>query len=536
MPVEYIRRMNTRGIPMVITNMINVPRSNYNCYLQQMAENHSNGYFYTDAWTIRANKDCSNMFESMTTLKGINMVGFDFQNTTNMSGMFHRCFNLQTIEGIDNWNVSNVSDFSGMFRFCRNLSADLSSWNVSNANIMADMFGNGAMPFDLSSWDMSNVRHIDAMFYNANISGSLFAMNLSSCTLNHLFTVATTVNTFNNWNLNNCTGTSIFWGLNRDITVSNWNITNSDLDTGTDRLAHFLNVNIYNVNITNSNVIFGNLSNININGLNVVNGNFRFGVSNVATINANNMFIDDSNISNLCRYAYNLNSVNIHNFTATNSPNATYQMFRECFNLISVNLDSLNIRNTSLYFMFAHCNNLVSVNISNSYTENISDASGLFYNCKNLETVSGMTYMNYNRSSGTDFREMFVNCIKLNSNVLHDEILYWMYPANFKNISYMFAHCSNLTYLDFSGWDTYHATDFTGMFWNCNNLRKIWVPYNFVRNTDNQDPFSSSIIRTSTKCKVFLEGNFEHHNFDVQFSSSNWNMLYNSTYEQFLQA
>lgn len=87
----------------------------------------------------------------------IDCMAFLFQDST------RRDFN-----GIESWNVSNVTDMSYMFQNTKSFNQPLNSWNVSKVTDMNDMFA-GAKSFNqpLDSWDTSNVTDMARMFYNA---------------------------------------------------------------------------------------------------------------------------------------------------------------------------------------------------------------------------------------------------------------------------------------------------------------------------------------------------------------------------------
>ncbi|ENY53625.1 Hypothetical protein, DUF285 family [Metamycoplasma alkalescens 14918] len=71
------------------------------------------------------------------------------------------------IEGIENWDLSNIKSTFSMFSECH-IDQDLSDWNTSNVEDMSYMFEN-AVYFnqDLSNWDTSNVANMSYMFAGA---------------------------------------------------------------------------------------------------------------------------------------------------------------------------------------------------------------------------------------------------------------------------------------------------------------------------------------------------------------------------------
>ena len=71
-------------------------------------------------------------------------------------------------DGIESWDVSNVTDMSYMFCYARNFNADISGWNVSRVKNMRGMF-QFASSFnqDIGKWNVSNVENMASMFYDA---------------------------------------------------------------------------------------------------------------------------------------------------------------------------------------------------------------------------------------------------------------------------------------------------------------------------------------------------------------------------------
>ena len=64
-------------------------------------------------------KDMSFMFERCATLNYINLSGWNTKNVKSMRAMFESCTNLEEIDGIENWDLSNLKDISFMFNFCK---------------------------------------------------------------------------------------------------------------------------------------------------------------------------------------------------------------------------------------------------------------------------------------------------------------------------------------------------------------------------------------------------------------------------------
>ena len=87
---------------------------------------------------------------------------------TSCEKWFWEFYNLATIEGIENFNTSNVETMADMFRDCNSLkSLDLSSFDTRNVSNMGYMFYRcfGLTSLDLSSFDTRNVSNMGYMFY-----------------------------------------------------------------------------------------------------------------------------------------------------------------------------------------------------------------------------------------------------------------------------------------------------------------------------------------------------------------------------------
>ncbi|MCI7237947.1 BspA family leucine-rich repeat surface protein, partial [Campylobacter sp.] len=73
----------------------------------------------------------------------------DTSAITDMSSLFVKGYDeddciiinkRENFDGIELWNVSNVTNMSEMFSGCENFNQPLNSWNVSNVTDMSEMF------------------------------------------------------------------------------------------------------------------------------------------------------------------------------------------------------------------------------------------------------------------------------------------------------------------------------------------------------------------------------------------------------------
>ena len=99
----------------------------------------------------------------------------------NLEYMFQNCENLRIINGINEWDTSNVTNMSNMFYNCRSLeSLDLSSFKTSNVDNMWDMFSDceNLKELNLSSFE---IKENCCPNYMLNNCRKLHTLRLDNC-------------------------------------------------------------------------------------------------------------------------------------------------------------------------------------------------------------------------------------------------------------------------------------------------------------------------------------------------------------------
>ena len=85
-------------------------------------------------WKNNKATDMSSMFASDIALKTLDLSGFTTPAVQNMSSMFLKCTNLESITGLDNWDTTAATNMSSMFASATSLQKlDLSSFDTRNA-------------------------------------------------------------------------------------------------------------------------------------------------------------------------------------------------------------------------------------------------------------------------------------------------------------------------------------------------------------------------------------------------------------------
>ena len=114
---------------------------------------------------------------------------WDVSNVTDMANMFSGALNFN--QDISRWNVSNVADMTGMFHDAHSFNQYIGNWNVSNVTNMQGMFNNArSFNQDIGNWDVSNVTDMREMFFSAlNFNQDISRWNINDETsMQHMFT------------------------------------------------------------------------------------------------------------------------------------------------------------------------------------------------------------------------------------------------------------------------------------------------------------------------------------------------------------
>ena len=124
-----------------------------------------------------------------------------------------------------------------------------------------------------------------------------------------------------------------------------------------------------------------------------------------------------------------------------------------------------------------------------------------FIDCTNLETISGLEYLN--TANVTDMNHMFYGCSALKSlDLTHFN------TAKVTDMSYMFYKCTALTSLDLTHFNTANVTSMNSMFRRCSALKSLDLThFNTAKVTDMNSMFDSSSALTSLDLTNFNTAN-----------------------------
>ena len=125
-----------------------------------------------------------------------------------------------------------------------------------------------------------------------------------------------------------------------------------------------------------------------------------------------------------------------------------------------------------------------------------------FYNCKTLETISGLEYLN--TANITDMSSMFQEC----SNLKFLDFTNFD-TKNVSNMYFMFNGCSTLTSLDLTNFNTKNVSNMYGMFCDCSKLTSLDLTnFNTAKVTDMNRMFYMLDESSTALTTIYVSDNF----------------------------
>lgn len=533
---EYIWLLSFKNAPIVTLDVANFdlrrlnPTPNYE-FTTEEYENWTGGYQYD-----------SNNNKTFMTLNGGSLAYVPNQNYWYPSfykrvaaPFFYNCGHLVSVNAMKTWDLSNVTNLFYTFYQCFSLT-DISGFGkckTCSVNYLEGTFYNCSGLTDFSPLNYKYWKDVNVYYYlhatndigpfgNTQLKSVPYKMFASISTANGLFENCkqlTNIKALKYVNLNNCTALSNIFknctSLNDISPLSSWNIRNvsnlSGLFNGCHSLKDISPIKNWDLsNVTNISALFYDCQNIS-DFSPISNWNTSAVTSMEQTFQQCYKMTD-------CSFFYNWDFTSMFNFHLTfcntrikefnldfNIPNnlvATYEMFRYCSNLETVNIEHL--KTSTCYLMFGNCNSLrnythnVSFDLSRctsihsmfSYTPSLSfaDLSNMVFDddvyvsmnslfiqteskrpadgARNLNNLSSVTFNNTFKP--TDMYGVFQG----NVNIENADSLSAITDTS-KCIQYsnLFHGCVNLTNIDYLSGLTFESCDnINGMFSWCISL------------------------------------------------------------------
>ena len=427
------------------------------------------------------------MFLGCSTLETLDVSSFNTENVTTMVGMFNNCSSLRSLD-LPGFNTANVTEMSSMFKKCSSLrSLDLSSFNTRKVTQMQSMFigCTNLESIDFSSFDTENMTSMIAMF---NSCTKLETLDLSSFATPKMVTMSSAFE--NCENLKTIYVTSAFttdkvtvdsWAFDGCVNLPNFNPAKTgkemahtgeggyltaataswvrwDAPTGT-LSFHRSGTKPVGENILD--LSYGKNPEWDTHAAEIKKVVFKAGFRDETHTTCSNWFNGCTNLTSIEGFE-NLNTSKVTDMSG---------MFAQCSNLETLDLSHFNTENVgNMSNMFNGCTKLHDLNISSFNTENVTNMYGMFEGCSGLNTLD-LSHFNtrYVRKDGMNY--MFNGCSSLSSL----DVSNFTTNKTSMQLDGLFKGCSSLQTLDLSSFSTGGASSVTDMFDGCSALRTIYV-------------------------------------------------------------
>lgn len=123
-----------------------------------------------NTWDMSNANTINGMFSNCRQLKELDLTGWElhlseketFGHKT-IEAIFLSCHNLEEIKGLENWTFGKAHTLRSIFKNCKKLKTieGIENWNISNIENMYGIFENmeSLSKLDLSKWDVSKLRN-----------------------------------------------------------------------------------------------------------------------------------------------------------------------------------------------------------------------------------------------------------------------------------------------------------------------------------------------------------------------------------------
>ena len=392
-----------------------------------------------EKWNVSNVTDMTEMFYRATYFNQP-LNDWDVSNVTNMAGMFHYATYFN--QPLNDWNVSKVIDMSEMFSFTENFNQPIDNWDVSKVKDMSHMF-DGARHFNqlLNNWDVSSVTNMAGMFH-----------------------IATYFNQpLNDWDVSKVKNMQdMFWrARNFNQNIENWDVSS----------------------VTNMFRIFENADKFDksLDAWTINDECFIYSFARKCPIENDLTKMPKAVIKDLINNKEKTEQKNNFKY----HPETKHELIKLCDDS-TVNLgdiDTSKITDMSGLFMFTERTNEQFAGIEKWDVSNVTDMSDMFQGAKNFN----QNIENWDVSKVTNMSCMFCSALHFNQPLNNWDV------SKVKDMSRMFAYSKFNQ--DISSWNVSNVTNINAIFksspfnfdvndWDVSNVEKCWEPFDKLTITD----------------------------------------------------
>lgn len=428
---------------------------------------------------------CS-MFKDCASLTELNLSGSNSENVKDMSKMFYGCKALSKL-ALTDFKTGQVTTMESMFLGCSTLETlDVSSFNTENVTTMVGMFNNcsSLRSLDLSGFNTANVTDMSSMFKNCS---SLRSLDLSSFNtrkvsdMQSMFLGCTNLESidFSSFDTENMTSMiAMFNSCTKLETLDLSSFATPKMVTMSSAFEDCVNLKTIYVTsafttdkVTVDSWLFdGCVSLPNFNRANTGKEMAHTGEGGYLT----------AATASWVRWDAPTGTLSFHRSATKPVGDNIYELQygnRQDWNAHAAEIKKVIFKagfrdetHTTCSNWFSGCTNLASIEgIENLNTSNVKNMSGMFAKCSNLETLD---LSRFNTEKVENMSKMFYGCTKL-----HDLNISSFNTEYVKYMNEMFDGCSSLETLDLSHFNTRYVlySGMNYMFNGCSSLSSLDV-------------------------------------------------------------
>ena len=426
------------------------------------------------------------MFKDCTSLTELDLSGSNSENVKDMSEMFNGCSALSKLVLTD-FKTGQVSTMESMFRYCSTLETlDVSSFNTENVTTMCGMFNHcsSLRSLNLSGFNTANVTDMSSMFKNCS---SLRSLDLSSFNtrkvsdMQSMFLGCTNLESidFSSFDTENMTSMiAMFNSCTKLETLDLSSFATPKMVTMSSAFEDCVNLKTIYVTsafttdkVTVDSWLFdGCVSLPNFNRANTGKEMAHTGEGGYLT----------AATASWVRWDAPTGTLSFHRSATKPVGDNIYELQygnRQDWNAHAAEIKKVIFKagfrdetHTTCSNWFSGCTNLASIEgIENLNTSNVKNMSGMFAKCSNLETLD---LSRFNTEKVENMSKMFYGCTKL-----HDLNISSFNTEYVKYMNEMFDGCSSLETLDLSHFNTRYVlySGMNYMFNGCSSLSSLDV-------------------------------------------------------------
>ena len=381
----------------------------------------------------------SRMFYDNVNLKAIDLSHFQTENVTDMSKMFYYCLALKKLD-ISNFNTKNVTDMSKMFAGCESLkSLKIKHFNTKKVEKMDGLFSEcyALTSLDLSNFNTEEVKDVESMFEHCTMLEWVDLTNVqmgAASNTYHMFTDCVNL-------------TTIFCD-------HSWSSISADLFNNCPKLKGAVAYDATKTGTTMANPQTGYFTN--------KPEAYAHQSEDQKTLT---FYYDNLRASRKGR-TWGINETKVMQNLSVPAWAGTWEVANETTTKVVFDASFQEVRPTTTAYWFLHYKALTDIQgLEHLNTSQVTDMTAMFSRCLALSTLD---LASFNTKQVTNMSLMFNECTALKQLNLSG-----FNTENVTNMMYLFNECAALEKIDLTHFNTSSVTNMYGLFDGCKSLTTL---------------------------------------------------------------